>query len=418
MRRLVPLAVAALLGCGDRLAGGDYPGEPLASIGGSMIPTPETEVTGPVRLALVWYPQWLAAETPTTEPTALAIVTEDVEVQGTFPVDFRFPVYRPPPPPALAPLAEGLAGKGAFGILLAYHDRDGDRRLDPIPAAGAPVDQVIASSLLGDPQAAFALVYLDSAQPEGTGLEPGFNLIRGVNDGSAAAVPLDTRVRLALTAGGPIYDAFVCEAGWLTFLLAEVCGLPGGGEEQGPPGFAVDGEVVLDGTRLRVALTVTSLDAKHPEAVVTVNGREIPWVAERDAFVLEEDGSTLVAPGSSVFVTATVPDKSIGQSFPMPGGFAIERPTPFETVHVAEGVTVSWTASAGATEYFVGYDAPLAGEATVAPPEGPLSLPFSLPPYAEAGRGSAFVEARIYAYDATMLVTTKVVERRDFYVGP
>jgi hypothetical protein len=422
MRRLVPVAALAALvglgltGCGDELVGEGYAGEPLASIGGSMVPSPGTDVAGPVRLALVWYPQWLAAESPTSEPTPLTIVTEDVAVQGTFPVDFRFPLYRPPPPSALAPLGEGLAGKGAFGILLAYHDRDGDRRLDPIRIDGAPVDQVIASSLLGDPQAAFAVVYVDAPQPEGTGLRPGFNLIRGVNDGSAAPVPLDTRMRLALTTGGPIYDAFVCEAGWLTFLLADVCGLPGGPEEEGPPGFAVDGGVGLDGERLVVELRVTSLDATYPEAVVTVNGRAVPWVPGRDAFVLEEDASTLVRPGASVFVSATAAGTSIGRSFPMPGDFAISTPVEFGTVHRPEGLTLSWTASTAATEYFLGFEAPPDGMATISTPADPLALTFPLPA-AVPGPGTAFVEARVWPEDARAFVVTKLVRRRAFYVG-
>ena len=67
MSRLAVLALpaaVALAACGDRLVGRDYAGEPLAVLSGSLVPTPETEVTGAVRLALAWYPQWMAAEDP------------------------------------------------------------------------------------------------------------------------------------------------------------------------------------------------------------------------------------------------------------------------------------------------------------------------------------------------------------------
>ena len=416
--RLVALAAvtAALAGCGDRLVGRDYAGEPLAVLSGSLVPTPETEVGGAVRLALAWYPQWMAAEDPSAgAASAVAIVTEDVEAQGTFPVDFRFPVYRPPPAAALAPLAEGLAGKGAFGILLAYHDVDGNRRLDAIPASGAPVDRVIASSLLGDPRSAFALVYVDSPQRDGTGLRPGFNLVQGVND-AAAVVPLGTRTRLALTSGGPLYDAFVCEAGWLTFLVADVCGLPGGGDEQGPPGFGFDGRVALDGTRLRIELTVTSLGATYPDANVNVNGRVIPWDPGRAAFVLEEDAATLVRPGASVIVSATAAGASRGRVFAMPGDFVVEAPAEFETVSASAPLDVRWTAAAGATSYFVGFEAPPAGLATL-PDPGALSIRLDT---ANAGIGpaSAFVEARVDGEDGRAFVTTALVRRRQFYFAP
>lgn len=409
-------AAAALAGCGERLVDGRYRGPVLASIQGSLVPTPETEVAGPVRLAIAWYPQWLAADAAPGAALPPAIVTEDVEAVGTFPVDFRFPVYGPPPARALAPLAEGLAGRGAFGVLLAYLDLDGDRRLDPIAADGRPVDRVVASSLLGDPRAAFALVYVESAQPPGTGLSPGFNLVAGVNGDGAAVVAPATRVRLTLTRGGPEYDGFVCEAGWLTFLVAEVCGLSAP-PEAGPPGYGFDGRVALDGDRLAVELRVTSLDATHPEADVNVNGRRIPWDPGRQAFVLEEPGATLVRAGESVLVSATIPGTSKGKVFTMPGEFEITAPAEFATVSAAAPLRLEWSASAGATTYFGGFDAPPAGSASIT--ESPavrfLELDATL---AGLGLASAFVEARVDGDDGTAFVTTALVKRRAFYFGP
>jgi len=407
----------ALAGCGDRLVDGRYRGEPLAALRGSMVPTPETEVTGPVRLAIAWYPQWLAAEDPGGEAAPPAIVTEEVEAQGTFPVDFRFPIYGPPPARALAPLAEGLSGRGAFGILLAYQDLNGNRRLDPIPEFGAPTDRVIASSLLGDPRAVFALVYVDSPQPAATGLSPGFNLVQGVNGDAAAVVPLDTRVRLSLTAGGPEYDGFVCLAGWLTFLVADVCGLSGGGEGEEPPGFGFDGRVALDGARLAVELRVTSLEAIYPDAEVNVNGRRIPWDAGRQAFVLEEADTTLVRPGSSVLVSATAAGFSRGKVFAMPGDFALEKPGEFETVSAKGPLRLEWSAAAGTTTYFAGFEAPPAGGASIT--ESPevrfLELDTT---WAGLGLASAFVEARVDGQDGQAYVTTALVKRRAFYFAP
>lgn len=411
MRRLLALALVVAAGCGDRLADAGYRGVPLATLRGSMVLAPGAEVDGPVRLALAWYPQWLAAE-GAGEAAAVAIVTEDVEAEATFPVDFRFRVYQPPPPEALAELGEGLEGRGAFGILLAYQDLDGDRRLDPIAADGAPVDRILASSLLGDPSAAFALVYVDRPQPEGTGFVPGFNLVQAVNDEAAAVVPLDTRTRLALTGGGPIYDAFVCEAGWLTFMFLDVCGLSGGGGT--PAELAVSGRVALDGARLQVLLEVASDDGPLEDAAVTVNGRAVPYRPDRGAYVLEEDGTTLVRPGATVVVAATGAGASVGRVFTMPGELALVAPAEHAAVSRAGDVVVAFTASAGATAYFAGYDAPPAGAATLAEP-GALSVTVSAAG-APVGEATAFVEARIEPGDGRAFVTTALVRRRPFFL--
>ena len=417
MRTYAVLAAAMLAGCGDALVGATYPGEPLAAVSGSMIPTPETELDGPVRLALAWYPQWLAAEQPGGGDLPPAIVTEDVEARGTFPVDFSFPIYRPPPREALAPL-DGLAGRGAFGVLLAYRDLDGDRRLSPIPARGAPVDRVIGSSLLGDPRTTFALLYVDSPQPAETGLRPGLNLVMAVNEEDAEVVPLSTRVRLALTAGGPIYDAFVCEAGWLAFLFTDVCGLPAGGEE-GPPGFGFAGSVTLDGDRLQVELRVTSDGVPaYPEANVNVNGRVIPWdpaAAEgQGAFVLVEDATTLVRPGSSFVVSVAAAGVSRGAVFAIPGEFSILTPGEGATVTASEPLLLSWTAAPGADEYYAGFSAPPAGFASITDPPGTLSLLLDTT-WAGVGAATSFVEARDWGDDASTFVTTALVRRRGFW---
>lgn len=415
MRALAILALA-LAACGDRLVDSSYRGPALATVRGSMVPTPGTDVAGPVRLAIAWYPQWLAADASAGQASPPAIVTEDVPVEGTFPVDFRFPIHAPPPAAALARLAEGLAGRGAFGVLLAYHDLDGDRRLDPIPAAGRPVDRVVASSLLGDPDAIFAVVYVDSPQAPETGLAPGFNLIRGVNGAGSAPVPLDTRVRLSLTSGGPEYDGFVCEAGWLTFLVADVCGLSAKPEE-GPPGFGFDGRIALDGTRLSIELRVTSLDGAYPGAAVNVNGRRIPWSASWQAFVLEEDGAELVRPGEAVLVSATIPGTSRGQVFRMPLDFVITTPAEFATVSAAGPLRIEWGPSPGVTTWLAGYDAPPAAMASIT---GSADVRFIDLDTAWAGLGlaGAFVEARIDGIEGQAYVTTALVRRRAFYFGP
>ncbi|MFO0584760.1 MAG: hypothetical protein U0229_21010 [Anaeromyxobacter sp.] len=416
-RALLPTLLLVLAACGDRLVDASYRGVPLGALSGSMVPAPGVDVQGPVRLAIAWYPQWLAAADPASADAPPAIVTEEVEAEGTFPVDFRFPLYGPPPSSALAPLGEGLLGRGAFGVLLAYQDLDGDRRLSPIPRYGKPVDRIIGSSLLGDPSSTFALVYVDRAQPAGTGLVPGLNLVKAAG-AETTVVPLDTRVRLSLTEGGPVYDAFVCLAGWLTFLLDPVCGLSGELPSDGPPGFGYDGRVALDGTRLEVELRVTSQEAfSYPDAVVSVNGRRIPWDAGWGAFRLSEADTALVRPGGQVLVSVTAANTSRGRVFTMPAEFSIEKPAELETVSAAGPLRLEWSASPGTTTWFGGFEAPPAGYATITESADIRFLDLDTT-WAGIGAASAFVEARVDGVDGEAFVTTALVRRRSFWFVP
>ena len=69
----------ALAGCGEPIVGPGYEGQPLVTLEGQMTPTPEANITGQVRLALVWYPQWLATDDASGGlGTPKAVVTEDV----------------------------------------------------------------------------------------------------------------------------------------------------------------------------------------------------------------------------------------------------------------------------------------------------------------------------------------------------
>jgi hypothetical protein len=385
-----------LAGCGDGVVGPEHQGQPLATLEGQMTPTPDANITGQVRLALVWYPRWLATDDTTSGQGApRAVVTEDVVYQGSFPVNYRFHVYRPPPEEALAPLGGGLQGKGAFGILLAYQDRNGNARLDIIPERGAPVDQVIGASLLGSTRAAFALVYVNVPQPVETGLKPGFNIIQAVNTEDSAVVPLDTALPLSLTTGGPLFDALVCEAGWLTFLAMDVCGLDGGDVIQPSP-LSVDGRVALEGRRAVVELKVSSENEPRQDAVVTLSGRSIPYDAGKAAHVLSEEDTSLLTAGGSFELEVSAGGATLKRALRAPGAFEITAPSAGETLSASSPLVLRWTASAGANEYYAGFEAARAGESSISN-EGALTHTFN--PTGASGAGIVRVEARILPTD-------------------
>lgn len=405
-----------LAGCGN-VVGPNHPGEPLVTIQGQMNPTPDTRITGPVRLAFVWYPQWLAAEDMGgSQGGPVDVVTEDVLYEGSFPANYSFHIYNPPPESALKPLGEGLRGKGAFGILLAYQDGNGNAKLDTIATNGAPVDRIIGSSLLAEPtSAAFTVIYVTTEQPAETGLKPGFNLIQAVNSENSAAVPLDTHMPLTLTQGGPFYDALVCEAGWLTFLFLEVCGLDNGGIFE-PIKLAVDGRVALEGSNARVALKVSSENTPVQGARVTLAGRTIPYDVEREAYVLEEEDTALLVPGGSFELVVDAGGESIRSTFQVPGDFDITSPATDEQVRASQPLELRWTASQGAAEYYVSLSSGTGVSGTIVG-EGALSHTFD--PLGTAGHeGTVQVEARIRSLDIETLVTVALVREHTFTFAP
>ncbi len=403
-----------LAGCGG-VVGPDHPGEPLLTLEGQMNAEPGASLPTQVRLAFVWYPQWLAAESPTgMETTGQQIITEELVYQGSFPANYRFHLYRPPPDTALAELGEGLQGKGAFGILLAYEDKNGNGKLDPIALEGAPVDRVIGSSLLGNARAAFAVVYVTQEQRAETGLKPGFNLIQAVNSDTSAVVPHSTPLPLSLGSGGPIFDAFVCEAGWLTFLFIDVCGLESG-EVIEPSSLGVAGQVVLEGTRAVVDLTVSLDNEARQDASVTLAGRTLAYNPARSGYALTENDSALLTPGGSFELVVSLGEETLRRTFQMPGSFEITAPAANAQVSRGQSFTLQWTAAQGATRYYVGFAASNAGESIEAE-EGALSHSFET--HGATGPATVRVEARNNPTDIEAWVTTAVVREHAFTFGP
>jgi hypothetical protein len=416
LRFLLLSLLLALTGCGEAIVGPGHEGQPLVTLEGQMTPTPDARITGQVRLALVWYPQWLATEEAAAGMGApMAVVTEDVIYQGSFPVNYRFHVYRPPPKEALAPLGGGLQGEGAFGILLAYQDRNGNAQLDTIAEKGAPVDQIIGASLLGDQRSTFALIYTNSPQPAETGLKPGFNVIQAVNSEHSAVVPLTTSLPLSLTPGGPLFDALVCEAGWLAFLLTDVCGLDGGDIIPSDP-LSVDGRVALEGKRAVVELTVDIGTEPRQDAVVKVAGRTIPYDTAKEAYVLVEEDSALLPASGGFELEVSAAGASLKRTLQVPGGFDITSPAAGGSLSASQPLELRWTASQGATEYYVGFEAPGAGGSTLAA-QGALSQPFDAT--GASGAAVARVEARITPTDdVEAWVTVAQVREQAFTFTP
>jgi hypothetical protein len=310
-----------------------------------------------MRLALAWYPA-LGNTDPTSEvplSNPRSIVTEDFVYTSVFPINYSFHLYRPPPENALVtlPTEEGYRGRGAIGILLAYEDRNGNRRLDEIPATGAPEDRVMgASALFASPS--WFVVYLDSDQPAASELKKGFNLVKQQGDGSMTVMPLSTRIPLTIT-GAHELNALVCAASFSDTDVVNPCGLGFNTGDPGHEGLFVQGVVKLSDTGVEVDLSVTQDGQVLPTAQVTLGEQPLVYDAERGRYVLGEHDASAFAPGRFVELHVLTANRrrELRRFVNFPGDFDLLAPTPGTAIRQDAPFRAEWSMTSGADTFEV-----------------------------------------------------------------
>ena len=322
---------------------------PKTTLRGQLAPTSGTQVNGPVRLALAWYPTLLSKQSgPLSRPQG--ILTEDVAYSGGFPASYTFDVKSAPPAEALVQLGEGMQGKGAVGILLAYSDRNGNATLDTILADGTPVDRVLGASLAWTQPPAFMVLYLDSAQAPATGLKQGFNLVRLSDNLSSDVVPLTTPIPMALQ-DDKLLDAFVCEAAWDDTAEQAPCGL--GGDEPVESALRLAGEVLLHGTRADVSLEVHRDALPVEDAQVSVGDRVATYDAASARYTLHLDDASALLDSGLVTLTARQGDEEVARTVVVPAAFKVTWPTAPMSYSPGTSIHAAWTQAQGASRYEV-----------------------------------------------------------------
>jgi hypothetical protein len=323
---------------------------PVATLAGQLRKASKSSVSGPVRLALAWYPSLFSEGTSAQPSQPRAIVTEELAYSGTFPVDYRFDVQGPPPAEALSPLGGGLRGNGALGVLLAYRDGNGNGHLDTIPADGQPVDHVVGSSLEWSAAKAYAVIYVEAAQEASTGLQPGFNLVELEGLGAGAVVPLATPVPLDLS-GAPLLNAFICQALWDDTRTQHPCGIQLGEQEQPQQeALRVYGTVTLASDVAQVDFSISEESTQVKDAEVTLDGHPIEFIPHGNVYRSSLD-MALLAGKSSVALRVVAGEKELVRTLPLPGAFALTSPAASARVLSGTSLTARWTASAGAQGY-------------------------------------------------------------------
>ncbi len=124
---MIPLWL--LLGCGDVLVDGDYPGEPLLTVTGQILVEATISEDVSPSVALFWTQAGSATRTETS-----------VEVTTRFPAYFELNAYQPPVDADFFTDPQGL--HLALGVLLLYDDtaQDGTLDVDTDTVIGAAAD--------------------------------------------------------------------------------------------------------------------------------------------------------------------------------------------------------------------------------------------------------------------------------------
>ncbi|MBX7115601.1 MAG: hypothetical protein K1X64_14825 [Myxococcaceae bacterium] len=346
------LFLALLTACGDKVTGGEYPGEPLFSIGGTMTLVGHPPPTAPIHLAIAWYPSSRDASAPK------AIVTQDVQYQGTFPLNYTFDFFGAPPPEAINDYEEaGQTYRVAWGILMAYDDQNGNGQLDPIAVGGSPVDHVLGTSVGDGFNGAPAtlkskLSYVEGAVPPSfANAVSGYNLWQEENasGGLSGFVPSSAWVPLPLDDTHEL-DFYVCEAvitrGYyspfdLPCHIAATGGLRVFGMLHKGDGLAFADVQVSDGVNV------------ISNAAVELNGVAIPFEAAKNRHAASGGTVVLNTPGDNVLTVTPMGSTTRRYVVKASGDFELLSPDWDQRFFENSSVAVSWNAAPNASAYSI-----------------------------------------------------------------
>jgi hypothetical protein len=367
------LTLMVLVSCAPGAVGPRYRGEPLFTVTGQLLSVGAAP-TGPLRLALAWYPDSQSPSAPR------AVITQDIAYEGRFPLAYSFSVFSVPPEGVLVeyPGRSGVT-RAAYGVLMAYEDVNGNGQLDLIPTGGGAIDRVLGTSIgdtyNGRPASRpLYLVYVEGTPgPEWVDTAPGYNLW-----GVGRAVPSSTSVPIALDATNEL-NFFICEefisgAGYgfdLPCNLAPTGGVRVVGNVHRHEGLGGLTLRVTDGARplpgVQFAFNDAGIAATQDDGVYWATGLPVP---NRGMNTL-----TVQAPNQPALIFALEAS----------GPFELQAPTTDLRLLAGSTLTTQWTASAGASFYQV--------QATALTPPNP-----GPPPILVTSRGEASYSTRLSGF--------------------
>jgi hypothetical protein len=324
---------------------------------GVIVDHSQTGLAGPVRLALLWYPDYhfpdVHGDLMPAAPVA-AVTTQGPVRAGAYPQRYSFALDEPPPDAARASSSSSLGQGVAFGVLVAYEDLDSDGTLELDGFGGTAVDPIVGASM-PDPSrpsaerswlVVWAERFGDGSWESLMGLREGYNVLELEADSLLLPLPAGTDLVLPVT-GDSALDLYACASAFGPEVshFTTACGI-----DPYPGSYRSHSSLFNWGGSTLVQLE--AYDGGGPLSGVSVSLDGAAVVVDGEA-TFEE--ATSLAADHQLVVTAPghAPES---MSFTMLDEVVVLSPTAGSTLRTKEPITVEWAPVPHADRYqvFVG----------------------------------------------------------------
>ncbi|HEY2031423.1 MAG TPA: hypothetical protein VGH20_19665 [Myxococcales bacterium] len=349
LRLLTALALGAITCGGDEGTSTANTTKPL-QIKGQLTGAASAGEKEPLLLAMGWYPLF-AGNVPGT--SAAAVLTDaTVSYEGNFPLDFSFSLSGPPPAAALFDLST-TGGKGhlAYGVLIAFRDRNGNGALDSFDANGTPIDEIAGVSVPDPsrppPEHSYFVLYLDGAvAPDDTWaalpLQQGYNLMEVHYNFGIEPVPLGTPVTIAVSNDAAL-NLYACSAAFRTQLIQRTCGID---PYQGKA--VLTNNIFSSDTGSTAQLFAGAANGPVLDASVSLDGAEVPFDPASQTYSYSSR-SRLIGNHTLSFAAPGFPVETL--TFAMPDPVIVSAPAQNQQFVSGSPVNIAWNSVAGAAYY-------------------------------------------------------------------
>lgn len=316
---------AVLAACGP-LTSGTYRGAPLLTLRGVLVEAEGRQITGPVRLALVWYAR--------STSSALSATPFGALYGEPYPQHFAAQLFSLPPSGVLEVLRQGES-VAADAVLVAYRDGNGNGVLD-LTTAGQPTPDAVLGSSQPTTGEGHRLVYVEGTPPdEPRGLQAGYNLVHATR----GVVAFSTTIKMTMTEELAL-QALICAS-------TEPCSVAA-------RHLTLTGSLGVASGIGAADISIHDASGAVQDAALTVNGQPVPYDGTRRRYSSQQSPNNFVRTGAVNEVRVTGPGYADWEAqVTMPSLFEITTPIFDAPLTSGQPVEVRWTDSTSNAEYRV-----------------------------------------------------------------
>jgi len=278
----------------------------------------------------------------------------NVSYEGNFPLDFSFSLAGPPPAAALFDLSTtGGTGHLAYGVLIAFRDKNQNGALDSFGADGTPVDEIAGVSVIDPsrppPEHSYFVLYLDGAVAPNDNwaalpLRQGYNLMEVHYNFGIEPVPLGTPITIPVT-NDPALNLYACSAAFRTPLVQRTCGID---PYQGKAHLA--NNIFSSETGSLMQLFAGAADGAIADAAVSLDGASVPYDPASQTYSYSSR-SRLIGSHTITFAPPGFPTETL--DFAMPDPVVLSSPAQSQQFVSGSPVRIAWNRVTGAAYYDV-----------------------------------------------------------------